>query len=113
MWRGSIRYMYRIEWQLIFFEGVLYVRKIQLSSPRHNLFGLTFPQIRKVTAVQSFRTQCLKNLFPVFLGRIASDFGLPKCKLELEVKGNMLTVAILSCRPYPRSERVVIAPGQK
>ena len=51
--------------------------------------------------VQSFRMICLKNVFSVFLGRIASDLSLPKYKLELEVKCDMRAVVILGVGPSP------------
>ena len=43
----------------------------------------------------------LGNAFPVFLGRIAADFSWSNCKIELEVKGNMLISSYLAVDPIP------------
>ena len=46
-----------------------------------------------------------ESSFSVSLGRIASDFSLPRCELELEVKGKMFTssysAADTSADPIP------------
>ena len=53
--------------------------------------GSQFPEFEKLQLFKVSERSVKKITFPpVFFGRIASDFSLHKCKLELEVKGNML-----------------------
>ena len=64
--------------------------------------GLEFLAFEKL---QLFKvSERLKKIVFRFLGHIASDFSLPKCKLELEVKGNMLTSSYLVVDPIPAQD---------
>ena len=67
--------------------------------------GLQFLKLEQVTRVQSFGN---KILFSAFLGRNVTDFDLPKCKLEHEVKENMSTAYTFFCRPYFHDGRMVL-----
>ena len=68
---------------------------------------------RKRKTTWSESRECLKNSFPVFLGRIASDFSLPKCKLDFEVKGNMLISPYLVVDPIPAQNEWSQVLGKK
>ena len=67
----------------ILFGDGLYVRKISSSSLRLNLYGLTVPRNRKVTTVQSFRTQCLEKRFSFFSAVSPLILGCPSADLNL------------------------------
>ena len=84
-----------------FFGVILNIREISLSSLGRSLCGLQILEFEKLQLFKVSERSAWKNLFPVFLGRIASDFILPKCKLELEVNCNMLTSSYLVVDPTP------------
>ena len=63
--------------------------------------GAQFLEFEKLQLFKVLERSVEEKKIPVFLGRIASYFSLPKCKLELEVKGNMPTSSCSVVDPVP------------
>ena len=101
MWRGLIRN--RIEWHYFFWSCFIRPTDLVELSQRQSLWAniSSNSNIYSWSRFQNAFKNIKKNLFSVILGRIASDLSLPKCKLELKVKGNMLTSPYSVVHPIP------------